>query len=346
MLTNKIGKKSHQAFTLVELLVVIAIIGILIAMLLPAIQAARESARRMQCSNNLKQLGLGMLNYTDAKQKFPNAGWPGPTYPNDYSPLAQMLPFYEEAGLHKLIDFKIEIGHPGKADLPAALRPAAATAIAMFLCPSDNEKPIHDLKLVSETISYAGSNYAMNGGTGLAGTSTAPGHPAMANDGLCWVGACVKFKDIIDGTSHTLAFTESLRGPCDSFASGSTPSTRELQIYRASPCSTALADTAETGGLGALLPSVTGWDGKRLAIWLRGSSPSGPVMTGRFTPNSPIPDLTAGSAKLCAARSRHSGIVNACFCDGSVRTIENEVDRAVWLAFWSRAGREVPSDEK
>ena len=323
MLTNEIGKRSHQAFTLVELLVVIAIIGILIAMLLPAIQAARESARRMQCSNNLKQLGLGMHNFTDAKQKLPNAGWTGPTYPNDYSPLAQMLPFYEEAGLHKLIDFKIEIGHPGKVDLPAALRPAAATAIAMFLCPSDAEKPIHDLKLVSEIVILCRLQLCDERRHRLGGHEHGAG-PSRDGERRALLGRRRReVQDIIDGTSHTLAFTESLRGPGDSLAGGSTPSTREMQIYRASPCSTALADTAEAGGLGALLPSVTGWDGKRLAIWLRGSSPCGPVMTGRFTPNSPIPDLTAGSAKLCAARSRHSGIVNACFCDGSVRTIEN-----------------------
>lgn len=336
---------SRRAFTLVELLVVIAIIGILIAMLLPAIQAARESARRMHCSNNLKQLGLGLLNFADAKNTLPNAGWTGPTYPNDYSPLAQMLPFYEEAGLHKLIDFKVEIGHPGKVDLPASLRAAAATPVSIFLCPSDSEKPVHDLKLVSEVVSYAGSNYAMNGGTGLTGSSTVAGHPAMANDGLCWVGAAVKFRDILDGTSHTLAFTESLRGPCIS-PPGGTPSTREMQIYRAMPGSAALADAADAGGLQAVFSNFTGWDGKRLAIWLRGSSPSGPVMTGRFTPNSEIPDLTGGSAKLCAARSRHVGIVNACFGDGSVRSIENEIDRAVWLALWTRAGRDFGSGEK
>jgi prepilin-type N-terminal cleavage/methylation domain-containing protein/prepilin-type processing-associated H-X9-DG protein len=337
-------RKLSRAFTLVELLVVIAIMGILIGMLLPAIQAARESARRLQCSNNLKQLGLGMHNFIDSRKTLPNAGWAGPTYPNDYSPLAQMLPYYEEGSLNKIIDFKVEIGHPGKVDLPAALRPAAATAVAMFMCPSDPEKPYHDLKLVSQVVTYAGSNYAMNGGSGLAGSSTTPGHPAMTNDGLCWISASVKLKDISDGTSHTISFTESLRGPGDTMPASVTVSPREMQIYRAQPCSTTLADTAETGGVDALLPSVTGWDGKRLLIWLRGSSPSGPVMTGRFTPNSPIPDLTTGSAKLCAARSRHSGIVNACFGDGSVRTIAESVDRTTWLAYWTRAGREVTDE--
>ncbi len=256
------AKKCRGAFTLVELLAVIAIIGVLISLMLPAVQMVRECARCLQCTNNLKQIGLGMQNYIGERVYFPNAGRAGPSYPQDYSPLAQMLPYYEEKSLHNLINFKIDIGHPGKIDLPVALRPAAATAVSIFLCPSDPEKPVHDLVLVSVLVSYAGSNYAMNGGTGLAGTSTMPGHPAQANDGICWIGAKLKPKDIRDGTSHTLAFAESLRGPGGTLAKTERPN---MQIYRASPCSTTLADAAESGGPGALLPSVTGWDGNRLA---------------------------------------------------------------------------------
>jgi len=154
------------------------------------------------------------------------------------------------------------------------------------------------------------------------------------------VGAKLKQKDIRDGTSHTLAFTESLRGPGGTLAKMATPN---MQIYRAQPCSTTLADTAESGGLDALLPSVTGWDGNRLTVWLRGCSPNGPVMTGRFTPNSLIPDLTTGSAKLCAARSRHRGVVNACLCDGSVRSFSDSIDETVWHAIWTRSGGEIVS---
>jgi prepilin-type N-terminal cleavage/methylation domain-containing protein/prepilin-type processing-associated H-X9-DG protein len=338
MCSNTSGKRPHNAFTMVELLAVIAVIGILVGLLLPAIQASRETARRMQCENNLKQIGLALQNHVNTCGYLPNAGWAGTSYPNDYSPLARLLPYCEEKSLWNLIDFKIDIGHPGKTDLPVELRPAATRVVSMFLCPSDPEKPIHELKLVKEIVPYAGSNYAMNGGTGLAGTSKTPGHPAMENDGLCYVGAKLQPKDIRQGLSHTLAFTESIRGPCNSLPKTMIP---KMQIYRAQPCSTDLADLAETGGLDELLAKVTGWDGNRLAIWLRGCSPAGPVMTGRFPPNSLIPDLTTGSAKLCAARSYHPGVVNACFGDGSVRPIEDSIEKAVWHAFWMRAGQKI-----
>jgi len=318
-------------------LVVIAIIGILIALLLPAVQAAREAARRAQCSNNLKQMGLAMHNYAGTYNMLPNTGWSGLTYPNDYSPLARLLPFCEQKNLQNLIDFSIDMGHPGSADLPVALRPAAATPVSMFLCPSDGEKPIHDTTLPSGTvIPVAGSNYAMNQGSGMDGAY----HPSFgASDGLCWVGGSVRLDDVKDGTTNTVAFAESLRGPCNTPSLTPTP---DIQVYRAN-ASSALAPTAEAGGLAAILPSVTGWGGARLSFWLRGCSPFGPVMNGRFPPNCPWPDLVFKSSKVTAARSRHPGGVNAGLCDGSVRFISETIDATTWHALWTRMGGEVTS---
>ena len=329
--------KKRHAFTLVELLVVIAIIGILVALLLPAVQAAREAARRMSCSNNLKQLGIAMHNYADTySEVLPNAGWTGIGYPNDYSPLAKLLPYAEQANLQDLIDFSINMGHPGKTDLPEELQPAAGTVVPMFLCPSDGEQPTHDTTLPSgAVIPVAGTNYAMNHESGTAGGAYHPGFGE--GDGLCWINAEVKLASIKDGTTNTLAFTESLRGPCDSPSLTPTP---DVQVYRAK-APPSLVETVESGGLDALLPSVTGWDGKRLSYWLRGAAPTGPVMNGRFPPNAPFPDLTDKSSKVTAARSNHPGGVNASLCDGSVRFVSETIDLDAWHALWTRAGGEV-----
>src|SRR5687767_8133321 len=127
------------AFTLVELLVVIAIIGVLVALLLPAVQAAREAARRMQCTNHLKQFGLGLHNYADTYKVFPNLrGGFGGVQANRISPYVQMLPYLEQKNMHDLIQAGdpangIPPGGPrGDANWPVWNRPPS-----VFRCPSD-----------------------------------------------------------------------------------------------------------------------------------------------------------------------------------------------------------------
>ena len=343
--STSIRRPKSTGFTLVELLVVIAIIGVLIALLLPAVQAAREAARRMSCTNNLKQLGLAMHNYVGTHRIFPNSGWSDSAhgYPTDYSPTAKLLPYSEQKDLHDLIDFSVHPG--GKFGLGAfgmadELRMIAGTAIPMFLCPSDPERAHHDLASGGVTVSFAGTNYAFNGGDGMDGNTNMA--TSIDKGGISWTDARIGVRDVTDGTSHTLAFTESLRGPCDSPEGQSTP---DLQVYCATSCSVALAEAAESSGVGAVLSSTNGWNGKRLSQWLESGMPTGPLMNGRFTPNSPIPDLTGGSAKLTAARSRHPGGVNACFCDGSVRFIDDTISSYTWHAMWSRAGGEIINED-
>jgi prepilin-type processing-associated H-X9-DG protein len=282
-----------------------------------------------------------MHNYASVYNMLPNSGWTDAVhrYPTDYSPLAKLLPYCEQKNLQNLIDFTIHpggkfgLGHFGMA---VQLRTVAGTVVPMFLCPSDPETAIHNIVSDSVTVAFAGANYAFNGGDG----TNADTNMATSTDkgGICWTDAKTGFQDIRDGLSNTLAVTESLRGPGGTLAA--TPA-QDVQVYRASPCSVAIAEAGETRGLGAVLSSVTGWDGNRLTQWLESGLPTGPLMNGRFTPNSPLPDLTAGSGRLTAARSRHPGGVNVGLCDGSVRFISNSIERTTWHALWTRAGGEV-----
>jgi len=119
----------RSAFTLVGLLEVVAIIGVLVAGLLPAVQAAREPAGRMSCSNHSKQIGLGHHNdASEFKDQFPNAGYSGIGDINDYSSMAKMLAFLQQQNLIELIDLEKQIGHPDTDELPSDLHEAAGTA--------------------------------------------------------------------------------------------------------------------------------------------------------------------------------------------------------------------------
>ncbi|MFH5806672.1 DUF1559 domain-containing protein [Alienimonas sp. DA493] len=343
-------RRRRSGFTLIELLVVIAIIAILVSLLLPAVQQAREAARRAQCKNNLKQIGLALHNYASTYQEaIPNNGFPYPNgYPSDFSPLAKLLPYLDQANLENLVDYRVYMGHPAMADLPEELREAAEKPVATFLCPSDGETPVHALTLPAsgDAIPVAGSNYAMNSGSGLDGNF----HPGRGtpNDGLCWVGASLKFNAVRDGMTHTLVFTESTIGPGANAGPAAATPLQDPMVFRATfPRGTdleALAAAGESGGAAAIESSIEGWDGSRQNYWLRGSVPNGPLLNGRFTPNHEVPDLTSGSSKVTAARSWHSGGVNACMMDGSVQFVSETIDRDSWHAIWTRRGGEVIDD--
>ncbi|QDT05729.1 hypothetical protein K227x_41320 [Rubripirellula lacrimiformis] len=336
------GATSRRAFTLVELLVVIAIIGVLVGLLLPAVQAAREAARRMSCSNNMKQIGLGLHNYASAyRGQFPNAGYPGIGYINDYSPMAKLLPFLEQQNLVELVDFSIQMGHPGKDDLPVELHEAAGKAVPSFLCPSDPEQATHILSMPSGAeVAIAGTNYGMNHGSGMDNVF----HPSQAEpDGLCWSNARIRFASILDGTSNTLVFAETIRGPGGS-AADLPNNLVTSQLYRSSPSngiSDSILAAADNHDFDTVFADASSWNGQRHAYWLRGCVPDGPLVNGRMGPNSRVPDFSYRSSKINSARSNHTGGAMTTFADGSVHFITDSVDIEVWHALWTRSGREV-----
>lgn len=189
-------------FTLVELLVVIAIIGILVALLLPAVQAAREAARRMSCGNNIKQIGLALHNYADTFKRFPpesiwayRAQSNQPWQPRNYSWLALTLPFVEQGALTGQINFSL----PLWGQTIAGGQPIRSQMIPVFLCPSDVQ--LSDSAAGYHTMSP--TNYA--GSEGYDWWTRGQTHPLQ---GVFSINESTKLGDIKDGTSNTIAFGE------------------------------------------------------------------------------------------------------------------------------------------
>lgn len=215
-------RRIRIGFTLVELLVVIAIIGILVGLLLPAVQAAREAARRMQCSNNLKNVSLACHNYHDTYKTFPT-GWVNQTLPtmaatdSKWSWGALILPFIEQAPLHDQLNVG---GRRIAADLTnTTTLVSMQTPINTFKCPSDvapdvNNQAYRQLRNTAGTnVDVATSNYVGTNSVGdviinglLGGVSG--GTSAGGHQGLFQENSAVRFRDILDGASNTLLFGE------------------------------------------------------------------------------------------------------------------------------------------
>ncbi len=208
---------ARHGFTLVELLVVIAIIGILVGLLLPAVQAAREAARRMQCSNNLKQLGLGLLNYESAHRRFPIGFVDGlqsgnMLYDGGWSWSAALLPFIEQTSLYNSIDQRF---HPyGTGADPAGRNvEAMKVVITTFRCPSDispattgnNAANANGIAAIAVS-SYCGVLGAFDGQwCQVSGTANIKG---VRNHGLLVVNDSRKIAEVTDGTSNAIAVGE------------------------------------------------------------------------------------------------------------------------------------------
>lgn len=205
--------RSRTGFTLIELLVVIAIIAILIALLLPAVQQAREAARRTQCRNNLKQIGIALHNYHDVHGTLPMGGYPGGSNNESWGWGAYILPQLEQDNLHEQMGVSTQ--HLTDMMSDANLRPLSQTKLDAFICPSDRGKHLMD-------------GGRMNGGSGrhFNGNSTGYNNSFRvaksnyigvcgfgdvsrgSNDGVLHKGSAVGFRDIIDGLSNTFAVGE------------------------------------------------------------------------------------------------------------------------------------------
>jgi len=314
---------THRGFTLIELLVVVAIIGVLVALLLPAVQAAREAARRAQCSNNLKQIGVAIHNYAQIHGALP------PGYVSNWDPVflretgpgwgwaSMILPQFDNNPIYNQIDFRRQIQDPTQATIRLAL-------IASYLCPSDNMPSSWRasvglvrvaggtiIELVIPICDVAGSNYV-----GVFGI----GEPGVAGEGVFFRNTSVRFSDITDGLSETLLAGERsyqmLKGPGPATWVGAVPG---AQLWS--------CDAAASGDPDATGPCVKE-DGSGMTLGHTGEG---------HGPGDPYSDVNQFT-------SRHGRGANFLFCDGHVRYLNNSMDYATYKALSTRSWSEVISD--
>ncbi|HWL10392.1 MAG TPA: DUF1559 domain-containing protein [Planctomicrobium sp.] len=333
-MNSRFVKNSRRGFTLIELLVVIAIIAILIALLLPAVQQAREAARRSQCKNNLKQIGLAMHNYHDTMKQLPlgslltagdsprrgnSANTTTFSWWKDFSWIPMILPYIDQPTVYSQYNFSYSFS--GTVN-----RAAAKVRLNVLSCPSDGAKPN---ELGSGEYARWYYNYAINfGNTDYAqetiGTVTFGGAPFSSRRGA-------KFSEIIDGTSNTLLVSEiiTVYNPGGGWAGGTADSmvSNGGQAFEAyvTPNSSASYQGFYCLGAGVDL------NGNPSTCSSAGSSDN-PLDPARAKP-------------IQTSRSKHTGGVQSVMCDGSVRFFSSSIDIGIWRALSTSQGNEVASVE-
>ncbi len=370
-MTRSSGSKRRTAFTLVELLVVIAIIAILSGLLLPAVQMAREAARRTQCQNHLRQIALAAMNYESARGYFPvNRVGPssqGGTGNNRgyYSWLCDLLPYLEQGSISDQLDFTVDLSPgyvQGDGTIPSSHVNAnlAATPVNLFLCPSDVRESNAAALMGSDT---AADNYAGNAGwtsfaSGYSGERSTPGEfngvIALHNPsqdvlwhGVGRKGKGVRLATVTDGTSNTAMIAErmiqtgtdirSIRNSDPRLGSFHvTENVRTLPVLE-ERCSAAhthsdVEHSAYTG-----------------RSWMSGWALTAPTYMHLKTPNTWMGHFGTSQYdgdNLVTPSSQHPGGINMAMTDGSVSFLSDEVDLRTWWAMGSRNGKEVISTEQ
>jgi prepilin-type N-terminal cleavage/methylation domain-containing protein len=364
-------RSKKHGFTLIELLVVIAIIAILISLLLPAVQQAREAARRTQCRNNLKQIGLALHNYHDVHNQFPpgrmipGKGSSTPGLPNCWygwvSPLYFALPYIDQANVWA--EFDQNLTRNRTSDGTCAQNSFVETlTIPAFMCPSDpghrdgvntnsyrcnfgvtvaggrnfgddlTEDPVWTPHVASEMDGSLGGAFADNGGRAIGTFSDGTSNTALYSERM------------IGTNSNEVHYGNYLgRAGVVNKNDGSTAGSNTTADVIAK-CST--ADATDAGNFRGDYGITSGDD----PAWLYSSYNHGGY-NHVYTPNSPLYDCGAGSIPdsphepaIMTARSYHTGIVTVALADGSVRSVSDSIDTTVWQAAGTKSGGEILGD--
>lgn len=359
----QITMHKRQAFTLVELLVVIAIIGVLIALLVPAVQQAREAARRMSCTNNLKQLGLAMHNYESTHTVLPRFG----QRDADFSVQARLLPYIEQGNLYNLLDFS-QIAFTGswseKIPNPQFIA-AFSTEIDVYLCPSDPAPESTTVTTSGGPVTYGGLNYMVSMGS-AKGTNY---DFRWTTDGPFYEPSGCRFANLTDGLSNTALMNETVRsvGADETLAAGQLARLPyQKTLNGSSGVGTSMGSKRGMSGSGSPWSSYTDGNGmianadvasfwNQFTSWRGGESPalrgrgtswafSGAINSatnGYLSPNSRTPDVVTHFTGYFAARSFHPGGAEVLFGDGSVRFLSDTIDLTTNRSLYSGSGGEV-----
>jgi prepilin-type N-terminal cleavage/methylation domain-containing protein/prepilin-type processing-associated H-X9-DG protein len=352
--------RRRHAFTLIELLVVIAIIAVLVGLLLPAVQKVREAANRMSCQNNLKQLGLAVMNYESQFSKFP-AGVIDPTPPpggddlitGNNTAFGLLLGYVEQVNLQNLFN-------PSFEWYQGTNFAASQTPVKLFFCPSNRTTGIVDVQPMAAFFGTAlpnpaATDYLLSKGTNaaLCNKTVVPGSARGAFD----VNSTIRLADITDGTSNTFALGEGAgnnraylaRAAWDATVAALNPlNNQPIQIDQGWACGA--IPNSQVASAGELYGSVLGVTAQRggwqpnLAV-LDEPMNNGLVMAAIDNNQSCDNNLASSFDTISGFRSMHSQGCNFVFCDGSVHFISQSVNKDIYKALSTVSGGEtIPAD--
>ena len=317
-------EKCPKGFTLIELLVVIAIIAVLIALLLPAVQSAREAARRIQCVNNEKQIGLVLHNYASATNVLPASEMQflGMVNGSDFSAISQILPYLEQSAIFNSINFSLFDTDPSNTT-------ATVTNINGLICPSDTYNP--------NPLYGAQTNYMADMGSGIVWQNTLPPNTTLPPpNGVFYGNSATKFSDITDGLSNTGFYGERIVG--DGTTSIISP-IADVFFDPGAPLTPAQA-LAQCQALNIYnpanqLPMIMG------VPWIDGQH----IMLHVSTPDTRSCGFFIVNRAVMPPSSKHPGGVNMLWGDGSVKFIKDTVNLQIWQALGTRNGGEIISSD-